>query len=133
MTARWRTCFGAAERRKLTRRILHGETNRAAGNDGGGPEEWLRPPMRGSASTVGSRRRSPRWQMDRGAVGGYWRRGGPHGPGKQSAPASVLGVFSRRKLLGMWPARRSEVVQPGSGLQWLADTAATWRGVAGEE
>jgi hypothetical protein len=133
MIARWHTCFGAAEQRKLTGRLLHGETNRAAGNDGGGPEERLRPPTRGSASTVGSRRMSPRWQMDRGAVGGYWRRGGPHGQGKQSAPASVLGVFSRRKLLGMWPAWRSEVVLPGSGLQWLADAVAAWCGVVSEE
>jgi hypothetical protein len=65
--------------KKLTRWLLHGDTTWAWGNNEGSMEEQLRAPMRWSASTAGSRRRSSQWQLDRGTTWGYWRWWDPCG------------------------------------------------------
>jgi hypothetical protein len=75
----------------------------------------------------GRRRRGRRWGVE------GWCRGGPHGQGRQLASASVLGVFSGRKLLETRLARRSDMVHPGGDLHWLVGSAAAQRRVAGKE
>jgi hypothetical protein len=46
---------------------------------------------------------------------------------------SSRGRAGHRLASWMWPARRSEVVQPGGGLQRLTSVVAAWHGVVSEE
>jgi hypothetical protein len=56
--------FGVERGNAHQNRAALGGTIRAVGSNGGGVEKQLRPPEGWSASIVGSRQRSPLWQLD---------------------------------------------------------------------